>query len=92
VSWHDLSDAERRRLHDRLARLLSRGDGIAILADREGLCMYGRGLGVSGCQLELLLDELARLVRLSGAPVGPNQSVPQTSQSPPTADVSSGAP
>ena len=51
------------RVHALVDELLDREDGIIVLVDDQKAINYARGFALSACQLELLTDDLERVVR-----------------------------
>jgi len=58
------------RVHQLVDRILDREDGVLVLFDGARVVSFAAGLGMSPCQLELVIADLERLVRgtVSGAP------------------------
>jgi hypothetical protein len=52
-----------RRIHEQVDALLDSEDSIIVLVDGRRAINYARGFGLSPCQLELLADDIERLVR-----------------------------
>jgi hypothetical protein len=66
-----LADAG-RDIHEQIERLLDSEDGLIILAGGQRVVSYGRGFALSAAQLELLAQDVERLIR-SSAPGRPSR-------------------
>jgi len=74
VTLRQLLGGDASRVHQQLDDLLDSEDSVIVLIDRSRVISYGRGLGVSPCQLELLACEIERAVRtVTGAHVTTNR-------------------
>jgi hypothetical protein len=56
-------DEEIRR---RLEALMDSEDAVIVLAGHDGITSYAHGFGISGCQAEMLGQELESAIRLAG--------------------------
>ena len=45
-------------------------DAVVVLAGPDGITSYAHGFGFSGCQLEMLGQDLESAIRLAGAGLG----------------------
>ena len=54
---------EAPRVHEQVDELLDSEDTIIVLVDGRRTINYARGFGLSACQLELLANDVERLVR-----------------------------
>lgn len=55
--------ADADRVHEQVDALLDSENALIVLMDRSRVVSYANGLGVSPCQLELLLVDIERTVR-----------------------------
>lgn len=51
------------RVHEQVDALLDSENALILLVDRSRVVSYADGLGISPCQLELLMVEIERTVR-----------------------------
>src|SRR3954449_3781701 len=51
------------RIHEQVDAMLESEDSIIILVDARRAITYARGFGLSACQLEMLANDIERLVR-----------------------------
>ena len=51
------------RIHEQVDAMLENEDSIIILVDARRAINYARGFGLSACQLEMLANDIERLVR-----------------------------
>jgi hypothetical protein len=62
---------EAPRVHEQVEELLDSEDSIIVLVDGRRTINYARGFGLSACQLELLANDVERLIRaVTGAYMG----------------------
>jgi hypothetical protein len=54
---------EAPRVHEQVEELLDSEDSIIVLVDGRRTINYARGFGLSACQLELLANDVERLIR-----------------------------
>jgi hypothetical protein len=52
-----------RRIHELVDQLLDSEDGLIVLADGQRTITYAEGFALSPCQLELMTNDVERVVR-----------------------------
>ena len=55
--------ADAHRVHEQVDALLDSENALIVLMDRSRVVSYANGLGISPCQLELLMVDIERTVR-----------------------------
>lgn len=69
MTWRQRHEDEAASVHEQVDAMLDSEDSIVILMDGRRAINYARGFGLSACQLELLANDIERLVRtVTGAP------------------------
>jgi hypothetical protein len=68
-------EQEAPRVHEQVDAMLESEDSIIILVDARRAINYARGFGLSACQLEMLANDIERLVRtVTGAQISRKES------------------